>query len=119
MIDILVTLLLIIGGVFGLIGSFGLWKLRQPMQRLHAPTKASTVGVGAVLLASAVHKWGQGQPSWEELLVLLFLFITAPVSALFLAKVHLHKDHREEDLPRPEDSRWAGYSRDQATGGGK
>jgi multicomponent K+:H+ antiporter subunit G len=109
MTDILITLLLIIGAVFGLIGSFGLWKLRQPMQRLHAPTKASTVGVGAVLLASALHKGAQGQPSWEELLVLIFLFITAPVSALFLAKVHLHKDHAPQDLPQPEGAEWATY----------
>ena len=109
MTDLLVILLLAIGGTFGLIGSVGLWKLRQPMQRLHAPTKASTVGVGAVLLASILHKAAQGQPSWEEFLVLSFLFITAPVSALFLAKVHLHKDHIPQDLPQPPGSEWATY----------
>ncbi len=98
--EILVTGLLVIGGAFGLIGSFGLWKLRDPMQRLHAPTKASTVGVGAALLASVLDLWAlQNQLTWQELLVVGFLFLTAPVSALFLAKVHLHQRIAEGDLP--------------------
>ena len=50
--EILISTLLVISGVFGLIGSFGLLKLRDQMQRLHAPTKASTVGVGTALIAT-------------------------------------------------------------------
>ena len=53
-IETLISALLVIGGSFGLIGSFGLLKLREPMQRLHAPTKATTVGVGASLNAAAL-----------------------------------------------------------------
>ena len=44
--DLILSALLVIGGLFGLLGSFGLLKLRDTMQRLHAPTKASTLGVG-------------------------------------------------------------------------
>ena len=88
--DIAVSAALVIGGVFGLIGSFGLLKLRGAMQRLHAPTKATTVGVGSVLIASALHSAvTTGAVSWHEVLVTVFLFLTAPLTALYLAKVHL------------------------------
>jgi multicomponent K+:H+ antiporter subunit G len=92
--------LLVVAGTFGLIGSFGLWKLRDAVQRLHAPTKATTVGVGAALVASVLDLWVlQGEPTWRELLVVLFLFVTAPVTALYLAKVHLLYSVRRADLP--------------------
>ena len=38
LIDIALAALLILSGLFGLIGSWGLLRLRDPMQRLHAPT---------------------------------------------------------------------------------
>ena len=42
--EILITSCLVIGGIFGLVGSYGLLKLPDPMTRLHAPTKATTLG---------------------------------------------------------------------------
>ena len=39
------AVMLVVGGLFGLVGSFGLLKLKLPMQRLHGPTKAVTMGV--------------------------------------------------------------------------
>jgi multicomponent K+:H+ antiporter subunit G len=37
-----------------------------------------------------------------------FLFITAPVSAQFIAKTHIHVVVRREDLPQPQqDETWA------------
>lgn len=92
----LVAGLAVIGGLFGLIASFGLWRLRHPMQRLHAPTKAGTLGLGAVLTASFVQG---GFTGGHELLVLVFVIMTAPVSAMFLAKVHLHKTLDRQALP--------------------
>ncbi|OZA14948.1 MAG: Na+/H+ antiporter subunit G, partial [Rhodobacterales bacterium 17-64-5] len=69
-VEILISALLIIGGSFGLIGSFGLLKLRDPMQRLHAPTKATTVGVGASLIAAAATMvWQTGTASWQGVMV--------------------------------------------------
>ncbi|MBC7179255.1 MAG: monovalent cation/H(+) antiporter subunit G, partial [Roseovarius sp.] len=51
-VDILISACLVISGLFGLVGSFGLIKLPDPMMRLHAPTKATTLGVGGALIAS-------------------------------------------------------------------
>ena len=89
-------------------GSYGLVKLDKPMSRLHAPTKASTLGVGSVLLASMIHALARGETSLHELLILGFLFVTAPVSANFIAKVTIHRGRITEELPSPgEDKIWA------------
>ena len=88
--EIAIAALLVVGGLFGLIGSYGLLKLRAPMQRLHAPTKATTIGVGSALIASSFDLiWVTGVVTWQEVLVAIFLFMTAPISALFLSKAHL------------------------------
>ncbi|MCP1169127.1 Na+/H+ antiporter subunit G [Limimaricola litoreus] len=109
--EILVAALLVIGAVFTLIGSYGLLKLDQPMKRLHAPTKASTLGVGSLLLASMIHGFTSGEASLHELLVMAFLFATAPISGNFIAKVHLHRQRGGKELPAPpSEERWATYS---------
>jgi multicomponent K+:H+ antiporter subunit G len=98
--ELLITALLVISGVFGLVGSYGLVKLRDTMQRLHAPTKATTVGVGAVLIASILHVvMTEGRFSMHELLIALFLFLSAPVTAFFLAQAHLARRVPPENLP--------------------
>jgi len=90
-VEILISALLVIGGGFGLIGSLGLLKLRDGMQRLHAPTKATTVGVGASLIAAALATYAQtGTATWQGVMIAAFLFLTAPLSGLMLAKAHRH-----------------------------
>ena len=74
-----------------LVAAIGLLKLNDPMTRLHAPTKAATVGIGSFLLASMSHSHAIAEGSFHELLILAFLFVTAPISANFIAKVNIHK----------------------------
>ncbi len=91
MIEILVSILILVGALFTFIGSLGLVRLPDFYSRLHAPTKATTLGVGSLLLASALWFSTQGEAvSLHELLIVLFLFITAPISAHLLAKSALH-----------------------------
>ncbi len=106
--DIILSVFLIGGGIFALIGSYGLLRLPRPMQRLHAPTKATTIGVGSALLVSALDLAGQGMVSWQEALITLFLLLTAPISALFLAKTLILRGEADPDLPDPGTGRpWA------------
>jgi multicomponent K+:H+ antiporter subunit G len=88
--DLTLSALLVVGAAFTLVGSWGLAKLSDFLKRLHGPTKATTLGVGCVLLASSlffsVH---DGSPSLHEFLVSVFLFLTAPVSAHLLVKALL------------------------------
>lgn len=88
----LVSVLIVIGAGFALVGSWGLVRLPSLMERLHGPTKASTLGLGAILVASVL--WfhlARGEWTTHELLVSVFLFMTAPISANMIAKVHLHR----------------------------
>lgn len=83
---------LLLGGFFVLVGSLGLAKLPDFFTRLHAPTKATTLGIGSVLVASMLMtSVRDGHFSVYELVISLFLFITAPVSAHMMAKAALHK----------------------------
>ena len=91
--ELVVSALLIVGAAFALVGSIGLARLPDFYARLHGPTKATTLGVGAMLIASAVWFSGRGGGvSLHELLVAAFLFLTAPASAHLLAKAALHLD---------------------------
>lgn len=99
LLDLALSAVLVGGGLFALIGSYGLLRLPRPMQRLHAPTKATTIGVGAALLVSALDMLGQGGISWQEFLITLFLLLTAPISALFLAKTLILRGEADPNLP--------------------
>ena len=89
--ELLLSALILTGAAFTLVGSLGLLRLRDFYSRLHAPTKATTLGVGSLLIASAVFFSYQDEGlSLHEVLVTLFLFITAPVGAHLMAKAALH-----------------------------
>jgi multicomponent K+:H+ antiporter subunit G len=92
-IELVVSVLLVIGGIFVLVGSLGLAKLPDFYTRLHAPTKATTLGMGCLLIASMILvTYQQGYLSLHELLITLFLIITAPVTAHMLAKTAMHHE---------------------------
>ncbi|MEN2787540.1 Na+/H+ antiporter subunit G [Sphingomonas qilianensis] len=123
-VDIVISALVLLGAGFVLIGSWGLVRLPSTMERLHGPTKATTLGLGALLLGSVLYfQLRLGTWSAHELLISLFLFITAPISANMIAKVHLHRLHTgalsEPDSiagppPRPgDDGDWATFAEPQ------
>lgn len=90
-VELLISIFLLVGAAFALVGSWGLAKLPDFYTRLHGPSKASTLGVGGMLIASMIYFLAQeGELSLHELLITLFLFISAPVSAHLVAKAALH-----------------------------
>lgn len=90
--EIAIAALALFGAAFTLIGSWGLARLGDFAKRLHGPTKATTLGVGCVLLASMLWFGFTGKPSLHELLITLFLSFTAPVSAHLLIKAAMKLD---------------------------
>lgn len=112
--ELLVAFMLVVSGIFGLVGSVGLAKLPDPMTRLHAPTKATTLGVGGVLIASMIYFFVfGGTPSFHELMITLFLFLTAPITAHFIAKAFIHRNLKAEELSEPTGSAgWASFADD-------
>ncbi len=87
-----IAFMLIIGATFALIGSVGLARFPDFLTRLHAPTKSTTMGVGSVLISSIIYFSVVDTFSFHELLITIFLFLTAPISAHLLAKAALHLD---------------------------
>ena len=99
--ELAIAALIAIGAFFLLVGSYALATLPDTMRRLHGPTKSATLGVGALLIASMLYSvLAHGRLSLHELLIAIFLFLTAPVTALLVAKTHILRDHdRRRELP--------------------
>ena len=98
-VEIALVALLAVGSAFVLVGAFGLVRLSEFFKRLHGPTKASTLGVGCLLVASVgYHAFIGSDPQPRELLITAFLFITAPISAHLMAKAALSL--RMDEMPQ-------------------
>jgi multicomponent K+:H+ antiporter subunit G len=99
--ELLVAACIASGGFFLFVGSFGLAKLPDTLRRLHGPTKATTLGIGSLLIGSMLYfAFGSGVVSFQELLITLFLFLTAPISANMVAKTHILRDRAtQRELP--------------------
>ena len=85
MIELLITLLLISGGAFAAVAGLGLLRLPDVLIRMHASTKAGTLGVGLIVIAVAVHK-GDLLVTSKAVLIIIFLLLTAPVAAHLIGR---------------------------------
>ena len=91
LVEAVTAALILTGAVFCFTGSVALLRFDDFFLRLHGPTKATTLGVGGLLAAAAVYfSWQEGSFRGAELLLLVFLFLTAPVGAHLMAKAALH-----------------------------
>ena len=84
-VNILVGLLLLAGAFFSLIASVGLLRLPDLYTRMHAASKAGTVGSGLALVAMAIHSGNIADAS-RAMAGVIFFILTAPISAHLLAK---------------------------------
>lgn len=111
-VEVIISVLMLFGGLFILVGSIGLLRLQDFYVRLHAPTKATTLGLGSVLIASMVYMaYEQGYLGINELLITLFLVITAPVTAHILAKAAMH--NKVEPMERTKNTELIDQARQQ------
>ncbi|MDH4310252.1 MAG: Na+/H+ antiporter subunit G [Gammaproteobacteria bacterium] len=90
--EAIVAALVVIGAGFTLIGSLGLMRMPDFFTRLHGPSKATTIGIGSLLVASALYLSTLGGGlSVHEFLISLFIAITSPVGSHLLAKAARHR----------------------------
>ena len=110
-VETIVSLLILVGAAFALLGSIGLARLPDFFTRLHGPTKATTLGVGGALLASVLYSAAfKNNLSLHELLISMFLFLTAPITAHFLAKAHIHRHvDPARELPQADGHGWGTF----------
>jgi multicomponent Na+:H+ antiporter subunit G len=83
--DIIVSVLIVLGGGFAAVAGLGLLRLPDVFIRMHASTKAGTLGVGLIVLGVSVH-FASSLVITKALLIIAFLFLTAPVGAHLIAR---------------------------------
>lgn len=98
-----VALLLLFGSGLTLVGSVGLIRLRGFYARVHAPTLGTTLGIGSILLASMLYfSVLQTRFVLHEILILVFIVLTTPVTLMLLTRAALYRDQREGSAEVPE-----------------
>lgn len=83
--DVLVAVVLVLGGGFAAVAGIGLLRLPDVLIRMHASTKAGTLGCGLVVLGIAAYT-GDALAITKAVLVVLFLLLTAPVAAHLIGR---------------------------------
>lgn len=92
---LLVSLLLVLGATIILIGALGLLRLRTFYQRIHGPAITVTLGAGCLLLASMVYfTVAQSRLVIHEIIISVFLVMTAPVVAMTIMRAAVYRDLR-------------------------
>lgn len=92
---LLVSLLLILGASIILIGALGLMRLRTFYQRIHGPAITITLGAGSLLIASMLYfTVAQSRVVVHEIIITVFLLLTAPVVAMMIMRAAVYRDLR-------------------------
>ncbi|EAR23117.1 monovalent cation/H(+) antiporter subunit G [Nitrococcus mobilis] len=93
---LLTSVLVLLGAGLALTGSLGLLRFNSFYERVHAPTLATTLGAGCVLIASMVFFSAlQTRPVVHEILIAIFLTLTTPVALMLLVRAALFRDRIE------------------------
>ena len=101
----IISLFLLIGGFFILVGSIGLIKMPDFFMRLHGPTKATTLGMASLLIAANIYfSIESGSINLKEILITIFLLITAPITGYMLIKSAIHHDLKASDKTKGLDN---------------
>jgi multicomponent K+:H+ antiporter subunit G len=84
---VMAHILAVAGALFFVISAIGMLRLPDFFCRIHAPTKAATLGIMLLGASAVLRSLAQGDLAWiEDLAILVFLFLTIPVSSQVLAR---------------------------------
>ncbi len=90
-------LLVLAGALFFLVSAIGLLRLPDIYCRIHSPTKAATLGVVLLGAGAVTRSLAQGSFVWiEDLAIIVFLFLTVPISSQVLALAARRVGRRED-----------------------
>jgi multicomponent K+:H+ antiporter subunit G len=94
--SLLVAILVVAGAAITLIGALGLLRLGTFYERVHAPTLGTTLGTAFIILASMTcFSVLQSRPVLHELLILVFVTVTTPITLMLLVRAALYRDRTE------------------------
>jgi multicomponent Na+:H+ antiporter subunit G len=94
--------MILIGSVFGLLAAIGILRLPDLYTRMHAASKAGTMGSGLMLLAIALVAL-ESAVTLRAIAAVLFLLLTAPVSAHLLARAAYSAGYRPSPITKIND----------------
>ncbi|MBX4335981.1 monovalent cation/H(+) antiporter subunit G [Bartonella raoultii] len=96
---IAVTVFLILGSGLTLIGTIGLVRLSSFYKRLHMLSLSTSWGAGSILVASFLYSvFVDHHFVFHEVLLMLFLFVTIPVSSMLVSQAAAYRYHSENKL---------------------
>lgn len=101
--SVIIVILVTLGTLFVLLSAIGLVRMPDTYMRISVNTKAATLGVGLILVGTAVF-FNDLSTTSRSLVIILFVFLTAPVSAHLIGRasyfmgVKLWKDSIMDDL---------------------
>lgn len=83
--DWISAILMLLGAAFMLLAAIGITRMPDTYTRMQPATKASTLGVGCMMLAVAFHFETVGVTA-RALAAIIFVFLTAPVAAHMIGR---------------------------------
>jgi multicomponent Na+:H+ antiporter subunit G len=111
--DVLTVVLLTLGALFSLTAAVGVLRLPDVFTRMHAITKAGSVGVGLIMAGVAVHFGDEVPVITRAAAIVVFVLVTSPVSAQMIGRAayaigiplaeRTHLDDLAGDYEDPED----------------
>lgn len=97
MTDIIAGLLVLGGSAFVFIAGVGVYTLPDTLNRMHASTKAGTLGSILSLIATAL-VFAEGSVTARVLAIIAFLLLTAPVAAHMIGRASVHLQRARDGL---------------------
>ncbi|MDQ3396650.1 MAG: monovalent cation/H(+) antiporter subunit G [Deinococcota bacterium] len=108
--EVVTAVLMLSGGVFLLIAALGILRMPDLMLRMHAATKAGTLGAGLIVFSVATY-YLELSIAARALVAVSFIFLTAPVAAhvigraAYIVGVHLWQNTVIDELQGHYDAR--------------
>ena len=96
LVEIVCLVLAAVGVFLQLVAAVGVLRMPDLLTRMHASSKAATLGAALIILAAGLHFGGTG-PVVRAVLIILFLFITAPVAAHMIGRAGYRSGDRLSD----------------------
>lgn len=100
--SILVSILVVLGAALTLVGTYGLLRFSSFYARVHAPTLGTSMGAVLIAAGSILYfSLAGGRPLFHEVLIVVFVTVTTPVTLMLLTRAALYRDRaeRKEGIP--------------------
>lgn len=98
MTEIISALFLFLGSLLAFIGAIGVIRFPGVLSRMHAMTKAASLGMGSILIGVCVH-FKDPFVIGKSMLIMAFIFLTLPIGSHMIGRVsYLSGEVCKEDM---------------------